>query len=138
MITKERKKIQAKLRKKYGYQTRSYSGGMSIIKPRAASYMFRKKDMCVVDMAVSVDRYAVRHNMKKDNKKVPEIEISLTKYEPTKITGFEDKLEYVEREKWEEKSKLIGQISFEELELIYKAAKEAVGEFMEEGVIKND
>ena len=84
--------------------------------------------MCVVDMAVSIDGYTVRHNMKKDVKKVPEIEISLTKYEQSKS----------ESDKWEMKNELIGQISFEELELIYKAAKEAVGEFMEKGCVKND
>ena len=103
MITKERKAIQAKLRRKYGYETRAYNNGVSIIKPNVNPYI---DPHVTVDMAVSVD-WRSNPDLK--------IEISLTKY-------------HKYGDKYKEEDRIDGMISLEELELIYKAAKEAVKE----------
>ena len=120
MITKERKRVQTKLRRKYNYQTLSYANGISIIKPNAARYTHRKKDKYVVDMCVSVSRYAVYRNAH-DKTEYPEIEIHLRKL----VQDNEDE------NKWTEAAQLSGYITLEELELIYKAVKEAELEIVE-------
>ena len=118
MITKKRKAIQAKLRRKYGYETRNYSDGIYIIKPTVDSYVNPKYNS--VDMTVSVDRLCVVKNTNKNAKtSYPELRISLIKYDKCG-DGFK------------EEGEIVARITLEELELLYKATKEAVDEIKDE------
>lgn len=127
-MSKKRKNLQAKLRRKYNYQTSTdYGRGVMLIKPNAETYLLPHRDIDkhVVDMALYIDAYQVRRIMSGDKSKhLKELCLHLTKHRPT------------ENNCWEEADKMEIYLSFEELELLYNIAKEAIYDIKEE--MRND
>lgn len=122
-MSKKRKNLQAKLRRKYNYQTNTnYDRGVMLIKPNAESYMLpHRKDKHVVDMALYIDAYQVRRIMSGDKSKhLKELRLYLTKLRP------------IDNNHWEEFDNTEIHLSFEELELLYNIAKEAIYDIKEE------
>lgn|SRR5574344_35661 len=122
-MSKKRKNLQAKLRRKYNYQTSTnYNRGVMLIKPNAESYLFpHHTDKHVVDMALYVDAYQVRKIMSGDkNEHLKELRLYLTKLRP------------IGNDHWEKFDKTEIHLSFEELELLYNIAKEAIYDIMKE------
>ena len=122
-MSKKRKNLQAKLRRKYNYQTSTdHNRGVMLIKPDAESYLLpHRTDKHVVDMALYIDAYQVRKIMSGDkNKFRKELRLYLTKLRP------------IGNDHWEEVDKTEIHLTFEELELLYKIAKEAIYDITEE------
>lgn len=119
-MSKERKNLQAKLRRKYKWSTNTYYGrGVILEKQNASEHKDRRPDSkYVTDLYFGMSGCATRRSLSGD-KNVREIRINLNKYR--------------ERQGQHEFYASLGaMISFEELELIYNIAKAAREEIKEE------
>lgn len=119
-MSKERKNLQAKLRRKYKWSTNTdYGRGIVLEKQNASEYKDRRSnDKYVTDLYFGMSGCATRRSLSGD-KNVREIQINLNKYR--------------ERQGQHEFYASLGaMISFEELELIYNIAKAAREEIKEE------
>lgn len=122
-MSKKRKNLQAKLRKKYKWSTNTDYGRGVVLEKRNASehkdrWLIRSNGKYVTDLYFSMSGCATRRSLSGD-KNVREIQINLNKYR--------------ERQGQHEfYASLDAMISFEELELIYNIAKAAREEIKEE------
>lgn len=109
-MTKARKNLQGKLRRKFGWSTNTnYNRGTILEKQDASTHLYHDPKY-VTDLCINFrDGMIWREIVVGDNRAV---EISLTKY------NVNDDETYTEAEA------LTGYISLEELEIIYKIAKE--------------
>lgn len=120
-MSKERKNLQAKLRRKYKWSTNTdYGRGVILGKQNASEHKDRRSDgKYVTDLYFSMSGCATRKSLSGD-KNVREIQINLNRY----IEHQGRPIEFC---------KCLGvMISFEELELIYNIAKAAREEIKEE------
>ena len=119
-MSKERKNLQAKLRRKYKWSTNTDSGrGVILAKQNASEHKDRRSDgKYVTDLYFGMSGCATRKSLSGD-KNVREIQINLNKYK-----GNQGHYEFY--------ASLGAMISFEELELIYNIAKSAREEIKEE------
>lgn len=122
-MSKKRKNLQAKLRRKYKWSTNTDYGRGVVLEKRNASehkdrWLIRSNGKYVTDLYFSMSGCATRRSLSGD-KNVREIQINLNKYR--------------ERQGQHEFYASLGaMISFEELELIYNIAKAAGEEIKEE------
>lgn len=119
-MSKERKNLQAKLRRKYKWSTNTdYGRGVILEKQNASEHKDRRSDgKYVTDLYFGMSGCATRKSLSGD-KNVREIQINLNKYKEN-------------RGHYEFYASLGAMISFEELELIYNIAKAAREEIKEE------
>lgn len=120
-MSKERKNLQAKLRRKYKWSTNTdYGRGVILEKQNASEHIdYRSDGKYVTDLYFCMSGCATRKSLSGD-KNVREIQINLNKYKE-KNQGH-----------YEFYASLGAMISFEELELIYNIAKAAREEIKEE------
>lgn len=110
-MTKKRKNLQDRLRRKFGWSTNTnYNRGTILEKPEASSHL-NHDPKYVTDLCVNFHDYGIRREIFEGNGR-SSIEITLYKY---KIN---------EDETYTMTEALAGRISLDELELIYKIAKE--------------
>ena len=119
-MSKERKNLQAKLRRKYKWSTNTdYGRGFVLEKQNASEHKDRwSSDEYVTDLYFSMSGCATRKSLS-GGKNVREIQINLNKYKE-------------HQGHYEFYASLGAMISFEELELIYNIAKAAREEIKEE------
>lgn len=119
-MSKKRKNLQAKLRRKYKWSTNTdYGRGIVLEKQNASEYKDRRSnDKYVTDLYFNMSGCATRRSLSGD-KNVREIQINFNKYRER-----QGQLEFY--------ASLGTMISFEELELIYNIAKSAREEIKEE------
>lgn len=119
-MSRKRKNLQAKLRKKYKWSTNTdYGRGVILGKQNASEHKCRQSDgKYVTDLYVSMSGWATRKSLSGD-KNVREIQMTLNKYKE-----HQGQHEFY--------ASLGAMISFEELELIYNIAKAAREEIKEE------
>lgn len=119
-MSKERKNLQAKLRRKYKWSTNTdYGRGFVLEKQNVSEYKDRRSGgKYITDLYLSMSGCATRKSLSGD-KNVREIQINLNKYKENQ--GH-----------YELYTSLGAMISFEELELIYNIAKAAREEIKEE------
>lgn len=119
-MSKERKNLQAKLRRKYKWSTNTdYGRGVILEKQNASKHKDRRSDgKYVTDLYFGMSGCATRKSLSGD-KNVREIQINLNKYKENQ--GHHEFY-----------ASLCAMISFEELELIYNIAKAAREEIKEE------
>lgn len=119
-MSKERKNLQAKLRRKYKWSTNTdYGRGVVLEKQNASEHKDRRSGgKYVTDLYFSMSGCATRKSLSGD-KNVSEIQINLNKYKE-----HQGQHEFY--------ASLGAMISFEELELVYNIAKAAREEIKEE------
>lgn len=119
-MSKERKNLQAKLRRKYKWSTNTDHGrGVLLGKQNASEHKDRRSDdKYITDLYFGMSGWATRKSLSGD-KNVREIQITLNKYKE-------------HQGHYEFYATLWATISFEELELIYNLAKAAREEIKEE------
>lgn len=119
-MSKIRKKLQDKLRRKYSWSTNTdHNSGAMLIKSNASSHMNARKDKYVIDLSVYISDYIARkkiHDSKKSHD-LREIVLYLTKCKQQSDGTFKY-----------DRPQLEAYLSFEELELIYNIAKEYIEE----------
>lgn len=110
-MTKKRKSLQDKLRRKFKWKTNTnYNRGTILNKQDALIHLFRNPKYAV-DLRINFDDFQIRREIL-GNDESHGIEIGLFKY-------------YIKDDgSYEPAERLTGYISLEELELIYKIAKE--------------
>ena len=119
-MSKIRKKLQDKLRRKYSWSTNTnHNSGAMLIKPNASSHMTARKDKYVIDLSVYIDDYIAKRKLRgsKESHAWGEIVLYLTKYNQQADGTFKY-----------DRPQLEVRLSFEELELIYNIAKEYIEE----------
>lgn len=118
-MSKTRKRLQDKLRRKFKWETRNNHGsGTYLIKPNAFHPLSRPGEELALDMAFYIDWTEIYHKTGND------------------ISVYLTKLKKSENGNWDEMCTLVGCLSFEELEMIYNIAKnfrEEVEEFRMKG-----
>lgn len=119
-MSKERKNLQAKLRRKYKWSTNTdYGRGVILGKQNASEHKDRRSGgKYVTDLYFNMSGWATRKSLSGD-KNVREIQMTLNKYKE-----HQGHHEFY--------ATLWATISFEELELIYNIAKAAREEIKEE------
>lgn len=119
-MSKERKNLQAKLRRKYKWSTNTdYGRGVILEKQNASEHKCRQSDgKYVTDLYFNMSGWTTRKSLSGD-KNVREIQMTLNKYKE-----HQGHHEFY--------ATLWAGISFEELELIYNIAKAAREEIKEE------
>lgn len=119
-MSKIRKKLQDKLRRKYHWNTNTnYNRGCNLIAKNAATHMLHEKNKWVIDLAICHDDLAIREAL--ENKKSAfEIQLWLTKSIP------------LDDSSWKTVEQTPIYFSFEEFELLYNILKEHREEVMEE------
>lgn len=125
-MTKKRRRLMDRLRKKFGWQTNTnYNRGTMLICPEATRYTMRRP-MEVHDLSFYIDDYETRNRIF-GNGHGNDIEISVT-------LCF-----YSEWEKrYIENLTLEAHMTFEELELIYNIAKEKELEIIAENTVMEE
>lgn len=123
-MTKLRKSLQDKLRRKFGWQTNTnYNRGTILIKPNACTHLYHEPKY-VIDLAINIDDWRLRRNLVQGDK--CGIEVVQTKSE------FTSDRQYVNKEE------LVSYISVEELDLVHRIVHEKIAEIMDKKEKKND
>ena len=111
-ISKARKKLQDKLRRKYHWSTNTdYNRGCNLIKSNAVTHLLRDTNKWVIDLAICHTNIRIRESLKKKKQKY-EVELWLEK-----LTPLDDG-------SWKTIERTPMYFSFEEIELLYNILKE--------------
>lgn len=121
-MTKKRKSLQNKLRRKFKWSTNTnYNRGTILIKPNASTHLYHEPRY-VIDIAFDVDDYALRRRFLSGIGN--DVQLTLTKYD-IRNDGL-----------YEQVDEITSYISLEELELICKIAREKQIELFTSGYFK--
>lgn len=111
-ISKMRKKLQDKLRRKYRWSTNTdYNRGCNLIKSNAATHLLHDTNKWVIDLAICHGDMEIHESLRKKNQN-HEIQLWLTKLIP------------LDDGSWKTIEKTPIYFSFEEFELLYSILKE--------------
>lgn len=111
-ISKMRKKLQDKLRRKYHWNTNTnYNRGCNLISKNAATHLLHEKNKWVIDLAICHDNLAIRDSLRNRNPEY-EIQMWLTRSKP------------LDDGNWKTIEQIPLYFSFEEFELLYNILKE--------------
>lgn len=112
-ITKERKRLQEKLRRKFRWKTDSVANRYtSLIKPEAESYILgERKEKYVIELSVNMMDPWIKKQLLDDKWTLGDMEIHLTRKDLLEDGTFKPN------------GSIFVHLTFEELELIYKIAK---------------
>ena len=111
-MSKIRKRLQDKLRRKYHWSTNTnYNRGCNLIKQNASTHLLHEKNKWVIDLAICHDDLKISEALKNKNPQY-EIQLWLTKSTP------------LDNGSWKTVEETPIYFSFEEFELLYNILKE--------------
>lgn len=111
-MSKLRKKLQDKLRRKYRWSTNTnYNRGCNLIKEGAVRHLLHKENKWVIDFAIYHDNIRIRDSLRNRNPEY-EIQMWLTRSKP------------LDDGNWKTIEQIPLYFSFEEFELLYNILKE--------------
>lgn len=112
LMSKIRKKLQDKLRRKYHWNTNTnYNRGCNLIKKDAVRHLLHKENKWVIDFAICHDNIRIRDSLRNRNPEY-EIQMWLTRSKP------------LDDGNWKTIEQIPIYFSFEEFELLYNILKE--------------